>query len=82
MKSYPVDTFFTLFRDDQPLEVHVEALYSPPIAPRWGSRMEDSEPGEGAEVEILSVSDEDGKEIELTNSEVDDVTEQIIEEQQ
>ena len=54
------------------IEITVEARYVPAV------RATHMQPGEPADIEILEAYDQDGLSIELTDSEVDEVREMVL----
>jgi len=69
----------TLQRDDQEISIEVEYSYSkayPGSRDRYGCP---EEPDEPADVEIIRAIDDDGKEIELSDSEISTLSEEAME---
>lgn len=71
----------TIERDEGEIEITVEYTYEPGCPGQMYNRFGDpGDPPEPAEVDILSVTDNDGNKIELTDSERQRVEERLYEE--
>ena len=73
-------TYMTVERDDKEIYVEIEASYTPGRPAVWYHKDGSGSPAEPAEVEIFSVKDEDGNEVELTSDEEDRAIEKLLDE--